>query len=158
VKKHSPKRRAKNLTKAEVDAIVGLIDGWTGKLTWDLLREAIASRTSQIYERQALASHEAIQRAFTSRKSTPTAAKKAFLSPELEVAEQAIDRLEATVKRLTHENNTLIEQFVRWAHNASLRGLDEDFLNQPLLPVNREKTKEDGRRLGKMRPPRKGAS
>lgn len=157
MKKQTQKRRAKNLTAAEVAVIVGLIDGWSGKLTWDLLREAIASRTSQIYERQALAAHEAIQQAFTSKKATPTAVKKTAASPELEVAEQAIDRLEATVKRLTHENNTLIEQFVRWAHNASLRGLDEDFLNQPLLPVDREKTKEDRQRLGKVPTPKKGA-
>jgi hypothetical protein len=157
VKTQTQKRRAKNLTAAQVKTIVELIDGWSGKLTWDLLREAIASRTSQTYERQALAAHEAIQKAFTNKKATPTAVKKTASSPELEAAEQAIDRLEATVKRLTHENNTLIEQFVRWAHNASLRGLGEDFLNQPLPPVDREKTKEDRQRLSKVPTPKKGA-
>lgn len=156
MKKQTQKPRAKNLTASEVETIVGLIDGWTGKLTWDLLRAAIATRSSQTYERQTLAGHRDIQLAFSSKKTTPTPAKKPALSPELEAAEQVIDRLEATVKRLTLENNSFIEQFVRWAHNASLRGLDEDFLNQPLPPVDREKTKEDKKRLDRVPKPRRG--
>lgn len=155
MKKPAQKPRAKNLTQADIDGIALLIDGWSGKLTWKLLIEAIADRTSQTYTRQTLAKHAKIQLAFESKEIQPASVKAVSLSPELEAAEQTIDRLEATVRRLTYENNSLIEQFVRWAHNASLRGLDEDFLDQPLPPVDREKTKEDRKRLGKVSAPRK---
>ena len=49
----------------------------------------------------------------------------------------------------------LMEQFVRWAYNASTRGLTEDFLNQALPPTNRhgnpvsaKKIEATGRRRG----------
>jgi hypothetical protein len=158
VKKPAHKPRARNLTDDDIDRIALLIDGWSGKLTWKLLIEAIADRTAQTYTRQTLAKHTKIQLAFEHKEIKPAPEKPVSLSPELEAAEQTIERLEATVKRLTYENNSLIEQFVRWAHNASFRGLDEDFLNQPLPPVDRERTKEDRQRLGKVPTPKKGAS
>ena len=47
--------------------------------------------------------------------------------------------LEARVERLTRENNRLLEQFVRWAHNASRRGMSLEDLDRPLPYV---KTKD----------------
>lgn len=155
MKKSAQKPRARNLTNDDIDRIALLIDGWSGRLTWKLLIEAIADRTSQTYTRQTLAKHAKIQAAYDRKEIKPASEKRASLTPELEAAEQTIERLEATVKRLTHENNSLIEQFVRWAHNASHRGLDEDFLNKPLPPVDREKTKEDKKRLERVPKPRK---
>lgn len=155
MKKSAQKPRARNLTSDDIDRIAVLIDGWSGKLTWKLLIEAIADRTSQTYTRQTLAKHAKIQAAFEHKEIKPASEKPASLTPELEAAEQTIERLEASVKRLTHENNSLIEQFVRWAYNASHRGLDEDFLNQPLPPVDREKTKEDKKRLARVPKPRR---
>ena len=155
MKKSAQKPRARNLTNDDIDRIALLIDGWSGKLTWKLLIEAIADRTSQTYTRQTLAKHAKIQAAYENKEIKPASAKAASFTPELKAAEQTIERLEATVRRLTHENNSLLEQFVRWAHNASGRGLDEDFLNRPLLPVDREKTKEDKKRLARVPKPRK---
>ena len=60
---------------------------------------------------------------------------------ELQKAMERIDRLKAENERLKDENNSLLEQFARWAYNAHTRGLDEDFLNRALMPVDREKTK-----------------
>lgn len=155
MKKSAQKPRARNLTNGDIDRIALLIDGWSGKLTWKLLIEAIADRTSQTYTRQTLAKHAKIQLAFENKEIKPASKKTASLTPELEAAEQKIEQLETIVNKLTHANNLFIEQFVRWAHNASLRGLDEDFLNQPLPPVDREKTKDDNKRLGRVPKPRK---
>jgi hypothetical protein len=43
-------------------------------------------------------------------------------------------------QRLKAENDRLLEQFVRWAYNASTRNLDEAFLSRPLPHVDREQT------------------
>ncbi|MNP77502.1 hypothetical protein D3C76_1749450 [compost metagenome] len=47
--------------------------------------------------------------------------------------------LEERVQRLTRENTRLLEQFVRWAHNASRRGMSLEELERPLPYV---KTKD----------------
>ncbi|KAG1244027.1 hypothetical protein G6F65_022039 [Rhizopus arrhizus] len=54
--------------------------------------------------------------------------------PEMQVAMDRIARLEGELARLEAENARLLEQFVRWAYNASVRGLDDVYLNSP-LPV-----------------------
>jgi hypothetical protein len=58
----------------------------------------------------------------------------------VELTHQRNARLEAQNERLRRENSSLLEQFVRWAYNASTRGLDKDFLNQPLPSVHRDAT------------------
>lgn len=39
------KTRAKNLDADSLEVVVGILDGWLGKLTWDLLIKAIEERT-----------------------------------------------------------------------------------------------------------------
>lgn len=51
-----------------------------------------------------------------------------------------IARLEAENQRLEAESQRLLEQFVVWAYNAHTRGLDKEFLSQPLPRVNRGQT------------------
>jgi DNA-binding transcriptional MerR regulator len=58
-------------------------------------------------------------------------------SPELQVVNERIARLEAENQRLRMENDRLLGQFVRWAYNAYIRGLDEQFLARPLPIINR---------------------
>jgi hypothetical protein len=36
-------KRSRNLGEQEIQTIVGILDGWTGPLTWNLL-DAVASR------------------------------------------------------------------------------------------------------------------
>ncbi|RJG12188.1 hypothetical protein D3879_02380 [Pseudomonas cavernicola] len=140
-------QRAKNLTDADIEVIVKVLDGWEGKLTWELLIEAIESRVYLRYTRQALFNHERIRLAFQRYKGRP--------SGEAEVAEhqdkalsktvvwkklERLKRLEAENARLLEENNRLLEQFVVWAYNAHLRGLDEASLSRPLPRVGRDQT------------------
>lgn len=133
-------RRAKNLDDAGIKQIVEILDGWSEKLTWDLLIDAIELRMHNRYTRQTLHKHERIKHAFELRKealSDGDEAVRAVRSPELQKALERIDRLEAEKNRLESENQRLLEQFARWAYNAHARELDVNFLNRPLPPVNR---------------------
>lgn len=137
--------RAKNLSAADVETIVGILDGWSGKLTWDLLIQAIARRNRATYTRQALNNHERIKNAFALRKSAltgkPSSADKLVGSPEFQAALERISRLEGENQRLRMENNSFMEKFATWAYNAHTRGLDEAFLSQPLPVIDRATTK-----------------
>ncbi|MGN7496451.1 MULTISPECIES: hypothetical protein [Pseudomonas] len=121
---------------------MSIIDGWSGKLTWDLLIQSVARRLRGTYTRQALHKHERIRHAFTLRKKTLSISvgKKKAISPESQATNDRIARLEGENQRLQMENDRLLEQFVRWAYNAYSRGLDEQFLSRPLPAINRQQT------------------
>lgn len=136
-----PRSRAKNLDDHAIEQIVQALDGWSGRLTWEALIEEISLRLRTRYTRQALHNHVRIKEAFAVRKKALAQRDSEEIeaeSPELQHALLRIARLEAENERINSENNKLLEQFVRWAYNASTRALDEEFLNQPLPPVYRE--------------------
>ena len=138
------KKRAKNLGDSEIKQIAEILDGWSGKLTWELLIDAIELRIFSRYTRQALYKHERIRHAFELKKNEPSEGRKdvkRVASPQLQIALDRIARLESENRRLESENNQLLEQFSRWAYNAHTRGLDHEFLNRPLPTVNRGQTK-----------------
>jgi hypothetical protein len=138
-------KRAKNLEDADIVQIVEMLDGWSGKLSWDLLIDAIEKRRHMRYTRQALHKHERIGLAYSMRKKTLSAQGDSdeitYSSPELQIANQKLARITAENTRLKAENEHLLEQFVRWAYNAYTRNLDKEFLNRPLPGVNRDVTK-----------------
>ena len=138
------KKRSKNLGDAEIKQIAEILDGWSGKLTWELLIDAIELRMFSRYTRQALYKHERIRHAFEHKKNELSEGRKdvkRVASPQLQIALDRIARLESENRRLESENNLLLEQFSRWAYNAHTRGLDHEFLNRPLPSVNRGQTK-----------------
>ncbi len=133
-------RRAKNLDDASIKQVVEILDGWNKKLTWELLIDAVELRMHNRYTRQTLHKHERIKNAFELRKvalADGDGEVRIVRSPELQKALERIARLETENKRLESENQQLLEQFARWAYNAHTRGLDSNFLNKPLPPVNR---------------------
>lgn len=137
-------KRSKNLGDAEIKQIVEILDGWSEKLTWDLLIDTIELDMYNRYTRQALYKHERIRHAFDIRKkelSEIGGGVRKVESPQLQIALDRIARLEAENRRLESENKQLLEQFARWAYNAHTRSLDHDFLNRALPPVNRGQTK-----------------
>lgn len=138
-------KRSKNLNDVDIKHIVEIMDGWRGKITWDLLIDVIEARLYNRYTRQALHKHERIRLAFEVRKGQAAEGSKragGAKSPELRAACDQIERLQAQNRRLEAENNQLLEQFVRWAYNAHTRGLDQDFLNRDLPPVRRGQTQK----------------
>ncbi|MFC0349855.1 hypothetical protein [Undibacterium danionis] len=141
------KTRAKNLDPELLEVIVGILDGWFGKLTWDLLIKAIEERTKVLYTRQGLDRHSRIKNAYSLAKArmnkTLGIVPIRDLSPtESNALLDRYERLEAENARLKFENDQFFEQFVRWAYNAHLRGLSENYLNSPLPSVDRERTIE----------------
>lgn len=117
-----------------------MLDAWTGPLTWDLLIKEIERATEQLYTRQALHGRVRISDAFhlTKQRLARGGTKRPLAcSPDLERANETIRTLRARIQRLETENDRLLGQFARWAYNAHGRKLDENFLNQPLPPVNR---------------------
>ncbi|AUT67236.1 MULTISPECIES: hypothetical protein [Paraburkholderia] len=137
--------REKNLDDSVVAKIVEVLDGWSGRLTWEALIEAVERREGLRYTRQALHRHERIRLAFAVRKkalSGEDAQPREATSPELQVALDRVARLEAENRRLVAENNALLEQFARWAYNAHTRNLTNEFLNNPLPAVDREQSKQ----------------
>lgn len=142
------KARAKNLTDGTIAQIAGVLDGWSGPLSWDLFLDAVELHTGARYTRQALFRHARIAQAFSLRKSALETSGKAkdveAIAPELQAALARIARIEDENQRLRAENQLLLEQFAVWAYNAHMRGLDEDYLSQPLPHVNRDQTKLTG--------------
>lgn len=136
--------RARNLTDADVAAIVSILDGWVDSLTWDSLIDSIERRLRVRYTRQALHKHVRIADAFSLRKEAlrddAGEAPRLTSSPELQAAIERIARLEAENHRLEAENNRLLEQYARWIYNANTRGVSIEALSQPLPTIDRGRT------------------
>jgi hypothetical protein len=135
------KKRASNLSGADVVLIEAMILKWQGPLRWEGLIERIKAepQLGQVYTRQALQRHPELAAAFQKRRRTPLA-PKVYPSLELEAAAARIERLE--VREAKH--NTIVagykERFGRWAYNARLRGITEAELDMPLEPIDRSQT------------------
>jgi len=138
------RRRAKNLDDEAIKHVVEILDGWNGNLSWEALIEQVQARLQSKYTRQALHRHERIRLAFEATKKRLTSSGKKQRDPNdlVRIPAARIFRLEAENDRLQQENDRLLEQFVRWAYNAHTRGLDEEFMNRPLPPVDRRPTKK----------------
>lgn len=142
-------RRGKNLTDDAIEQIVRLLDGWSGKLTWEALIDATVARLHCRYTRQTLHKHERIRAAYALRKEALGGQKEVGAprgSRQLADAMARIARFEAENQRLEAENQRLLEQFVVWAYNAHTRGLDKNSLSQPLPRVNRDQTLASAKR------------
>ncbi|AUY34349.1 hypothetical protein [Pseudomonas sp. PONIH3] len=140
------KGRAKNLNEDAIGVIVAILDGWSGKLTWDLLIDMIERRLLVRYTRQALDKRARVKMAYQVAKQRVggESSYKAGQKPsavEAGVLSQRVSRLEAENSRLKIENERLLEQFVTWGYNAYLKGLTKEYLNTPLPRVDREVTK-----------------
>lgn len=137
--------REKNIDDEAIDAIVSVLDGWSGKLTWELLIDAIEKRTRRRYTRQALHRYERIHLAFVTRKTALAGGsaenyRVIDMAPELKAALEQVERLKGENQRLKAEQHRLLEQFARWAYNAHSRNLTKEFLDTPLPKVDRERT------------------
>ncbi len=143
---HAPKRRSPNLTPELVSEIVGLIYQWRGRLTWPALIDAIEKAKHITYTRQALAKHNAISIAYNRYKELPSddgnERKRRARSGEVELVLEELDKAKEEILRLKAENKRLLGHFVRWAYNASQRGLTEDYLNQPLPEALRKRERD----------------
>lgn len=137
------KQRSKNIDDRISLVICEILDGWTGTLSWDSLVDAVELRIGQRYTRQTLNKHVRIKQGFATRKVSLARGEgraKNVVDATLQASIDHVARLEAENERIKRENANLLEQFVRWTYNAGLKGLNADFLNQPLPMVNRGQT------------------
>lgn len=147
------KRRARNLDDQAIERIVGVLDGWSAKLSWESLIDEIEKRLGVRYTRQALDKHARIKSAYQVTKTrlgkVPSSDRRQrLLDADVGAITERLKRLEAENARLKVENEGLLEQFVTWSYNAYLKGLTKEYLNTPLPRIDRELTKVTrGRRL-----------
>lgn len=146
---------------AIVEAAVKIIDSWpTSKLTWDLLVDALSASGLPTYTRQALDRQPLIKSAYTIRVKTLRTQRSSGMeppSPVINLRDVRVMTLEATVTRLTAQNNFLLEKFHRWLSNATAAGLSTDELDRPLPDVDRN-SRTDGEtpsKKSRKQPPKK---
>lgn len=131
-------RRSPNLTPDKIAAIVQIIRTWDGRLTWPGLVSELAKEINATYTRQALYKHESIRVAYEAFRENDSKIEPVRQIPvALKASAERVRRLEIENAELRKREALLMEQFVRWAYNASTRGLTLDFLNQALPPTNR---------------------
>lgn len=132
-----------HLNDETIDVIVSVIDGWSGALTWEDLREAVAIRLGHCPTRQALSRQSRVANAFKLKKRRLREGRPELKAGRAEVEKllERIERLESANQRLTSENHCLLDQFRRWAYNASIAGLSHSELNAPLPDVDRKDAK-----------------
>ena len=126
---------APKLNDTGIEKAVRLLDGWAGKLTWDRYLAMLEVDIGHKYTKAAMLRHPRIKSAWDHAKEHAKDDNGVSVSRRAVETDKALERvklLEARVERLTRENNALLEQFVRWSHNAVRRGLTLDDLDRPL--------------------------
>ena len=126
---------APKLTDSGIEKAVRLLDGWAGMLTWDRYLVMLAVEIGHKYTKAAMLRHPRIKAAWDHAKDQAREDQGINGSRGSVEMEQAIERvrlLEARIERLTRENNSLLEQFVRWSHNAVRAGLSIEDLDRAL--------------------------
>lgn len=132
---------SRHLNEHDIERIVALLDGWQGKLTWELLCDACESVIHTRPTRQTLAKFKRVAGAYKAVKQRGREEVEALsIPPSLNIAAQRIERLTRENERLQRENNELLEQFVVWQYNAHAKGLTEHDLNQALPGIDRGQT------------------
>jgi len=133
------RERSKNLDDLAIAKIVEILDGYSGKLTWDSLISDVELKLKELYTRQTLSKHTRIKSAYdlTKERLKDRSANNKVTSPEIQILLQKIEKLKAQNARLEKENNNLLMQFIIWSRNASAKGLTKDDLDLPLPNINR---------------------
>ncbi|KGS15264.1 hypothetical protein ALP73_00198 [Pseudomonas coronafaciens pv. garcae] len=126
---------APKLNDTGIDKAVRLLDGWTGKLTWDRYLAMLEVEIGHKYTKAAMLRHPRIKSAWGHAKELARDESGVPVSRSAIETEKALERvrlLEGRVERLTRENQVLLEQFVRWSHNALRKGMSLAELEAPL--------------------------
>lgn len=129
---------ARHITSKDVKTTKDILDGWQGKLTWDLLVDALEKRIGFKTTRQAMSRNEEIKEAFNDRKKSLSTTGSFRSRPQsLKIAADRLDRKEAVIERLTKENQRLLEQFEVWLYNATKHGMTKEQLNAAMPKISR---------------------
>lgn len=139
------KKRAPDLTAERIAVVLETLDGWQGKLTWELLLDAVQASTGHRYSRFTFAEYPEIANAFSFKKDrlrgTLPRERGEPRDERVRAALAQVERYKEKANRLGAENQLLLEQFVTWATNAERKGVTLDMLNAPLPKPHRDRSK-----------------
>jgi len=132
---------AKHLTDKDIEQIIGILDGWHDKLSWEALCDACLPVIGTKPARQTLIKFVRITNAFNACKKRLKEDVPELRAPQsMRVAIERIARLERENERLKRENTELLQQYVVWQYNAHIHGLNDRDLNKSLPGIDRGKT------------------
>lgn len=122
------------LSVTDVKRIEAMIRDWrSSKLTWELVVIACLNELRIETTRKTLLTRDSIKTVMRLRKAelkAPSQSSRQF--SDIDRANDRIARLTQRVAELEKAQETLIDQFTRWAYNADAYGLNETILNQPI--------------------------
>lgn len=128
---------ARRLSDSDIEKAVRLLDGWTGKLTWERYLAVLATEVGHLYTKPGLRKHVRILNAWDmAQKRLDEGARevgaRASGDAAIAHARRTIAALRAENARLAQENRDLLERFLRWSHNAAINGLTPERLDQEI--------------------------
>lgn len=139
------KNRAPDLTVERIAIVLEKLDAWNGKLTWELLLDAVQELIGFRYSRFTFAEYPEIANAFSLKKDALRGniprERGEHRDERVRAALAQAERYKAKAARLEAENQILTEQFVTWANNAERKGVTLDMLNAPLPKPQRDRSK-----------------
>ncbi|WP_197388313.1 hypothetical protein [Ralstonia pseudosolanacearum] len=110
------KNRAPDLTDERIAVVLDTLDAWKGKLTWELLLDAVEVSMGYRYSRFTFAEYPEIANAFSLKKDalrgTLPRARGEPRDERVRAALAQAERYQAKADRLEAENKLLTEQFV----------------------------------------------
>lgn len=133
---------AKHITKADVETIINIIQGWRDdKLTWDAICQSASLVVGKTPTRQSLNSNHLIKQAYeVKKKGLKIHGPRIAVPSSLKVAAERIGKLQSEVDNLKSKNAALLDQFVKWQYNSYKYGVKEHQLNEGLPRIDRERT------------------
>ena len=131
----APKARVRspNLDVARVAAIVRIVHGLPGKVSWMAVMSAAEARLGAQYTRQALFAHAAIRLAYQERKSGASVRPgERPVSERARAAAAAVAGLRARLAEVGRREEALLERVARWTYNAHANGIPIALLDAKL--------------------------
>jgi hypothetical protein len=131
---------ARRLTDADIALAVRLLDGWTGKLTWERYIALLATELNGArYTKAGLRKQPRILNAWQMAKqrlegSLEAAGVTSNGDAAIVQLRQMVQRLRNENARLEKENQDLLERFQRWSHNAAIdKGMTPEQLDREIV-------------------------
>lgn len=133
--------KAPRLTNEKIDIALKVLDGWTGKLTWDRYLAILELDVGHKYTKAALLRHPKFKNSWDKKRweyQEEDNEGTQYGNKILKTALKKIESLEKEIERLKNDNELLTEKYVVWITNAANKGMTLDELNRP-LPINTDK-------------------
>jgi len=128
--------KAPKLSDADIEKAIRLLDAWQGKLTWEMYLKVLSGDLNHKYTKMAMHKHARVMNAWDAAKSRLRESEPGVSHGNVVIAQaqKRMSELEARVERLTKENQSHLDRFLRWAYNAKGRGMTPEDLDRPLPP------------------------